>query len=113
MRVFISDSANTRVAQVFVEGGQVHIQGSFPGDLTPEDLGRLGFVHYETDERGEIVTRVREVRPTESLDYVRALQDALPPGYHISQVESARIDEERRQKRRRFEEELARLEADD
>ncbi len=113
MRVFISDSANIQVALVRVQEGQVHVQGAFPGDLTPEDLSRLGFVHYETDERGEIVTRVREVPPAESLDYIRALQDALPPGYHISQVESARIDEERRQKRRRFEEELARLEEGD
>ncbi len=113
MRVTISDTANTRVAVVSIQEGQVRIQGSFPGDLTPEDLAGLGFVHYETDERGEIVTRVREVPPAESLDYIRALQDALPPGYHISQVESARIDQERLERRRRFEEELAHLEAAD
>ncbi len=109
MRIIICDSGNTEVAVLRVSGGAVRLEGSFPGGLTTEDLGSLGFVYYETDERGEIVSRVREVRPTDSLDYVRAVQDALPPGFHISRVESARIEEERRQKRRRFEEELFRI----
>jgi len=113
MRIVICDSGNTEVARLSVQGGAVAVEGVFPGGLTCEDLARLGFVYYQTDERGDIVSRVREVRPDESLDYVRAVQDALPPGFHISRVVSARIEEERRRKRQRFEEELARIVSED
>lgn len=113
MRIIISDSRNSKVATVRIAGGVVQVEGSFPGGLTSQDLAELGFVYYETDERGDIVSRVREVAPAETLDYVRALQDALPPGFHVSNVESEQIEDERRQKRRRFEEELARIGEED
>lgn len=109
MRIILCDSRNTEVAVVTVRDGKVSLDGVFPGGLTPEDLAELGFVYYETDERGDIVSRVREVPPSETLAYVRALQDALPPGFHISHVDSEVIEAERRQKRRRFEEEIARI----
>ena len=114
MRIVICDSENTQVALLVVSpSGEVQVDGAFPGGLTAEDLGHLGFVYYEMDERGEIVTRVRETPPADSLEYVRAVQDALPPGFHVSQVESGRIEAERREKRLRFEEELARIVEED
>lgn len=109
MRIIISDSRNVAVATLLVSSGDVQVEGSFPGGLERQDLMGLGFVYYETDSRGDIASRVREVPPTESLAYVRAVQDALPPGFHVSHVESEQIEDERRQKRRRFEEELARI----
>lgn len=109
MRIILSDSRNTQVAVLTVKDGQVQVEGAFPGGLTPQDLGELGFVYYETDDRGDIVSRVREVPPSECLAYLRAVQDALPPGFHISHVESDVIEAERHQKRRRFEEEIARI----
>ncbi len=113
MRIVISDSGSFEVAVLTVQDGAVSLEGTFPGGLTHEDLEELGFVYYQTDERGDIVSRVREVHPDESLDYVRAVQDALPPGFHISRVDSARIEEERQARRRRFEEELARIVSED
>lgn len=109
MRITLCDSRNTEVAVVTVRDGTIGVEGAFPGGLTADDLSELGFVYYETDDRGDIVSRVREVPPSETLAYVRALQDALPPGFHISHVDSAVIEAERQQKRRRFEEEIARI----
>ncbi|MEW6281975.1 MAG: hypothetical protein AB1758_25445 [Candidatus Eremiobacterota bacterium] len=106
MVVSISDSQSREVATVVVEEGRVALQGEFPGGLTDADLSSIGFVHYDTDERGEVIARVKEVAPAESLEYVRALFDALPPGYHISNVDSEKVHQERLRKRARFEEEL-------
>ncbi|GMU56046.1 MAG: hypothetical protein AMXMBFR33_51920 [Candidatus Xenobia bacterium] len=113
MVVSISDSNNQEVARVLVEGGQVRLEGEFPGGLTEADLRSLGFVHYETDGRGELLTRVKEVAPAESLEYVRALFDALPPGFHISHVESEHVQAERLAKRERFEAELTIMDQED
>lgn len=113
MVISISDSHNQEVAKVLVEDGQVRVEGDFPGGLTEADLCSLGFVHYETDERGELLTRVKEVAPGESLEYVRALFDALPPGFHISNVSSDKVKAERLAKRQRFEAELTMLDEED
>ncbi len=113
MIVSISDSQNHEVARVLVERGEVRVEGEFPGGLTGEDLRALGFVHYETDERGELLTRVKEVAPDESLEYVRALMDALPPGFHISNVSSAKVNAERLAKRERFEAELTMMDEEE
>ncbi|MGE0491690.1 MAG: hypothetical protein AB7S38_20930 [Vulcanimicrobiota bacterium] len=109
MVVCICDAQECCVARLFVEedGKRLRVEGDFPGGLTPQDLAELGFVYYETNTHGELVARVKEVAPADSLDYLRALLDALPPGYHINQVESKRIERERQQRRARFEEELA------
>lgn len=110
----IADRDHRVVSTVTVTpAGEVSIEGSFPGGLTSADLRNLAYVYYEMDERGEIVTRLREVPPSETLDYVRAVLDALPPGYYIDRVESEAIERERRLKRKRFEEELTRLEEDE
>lgn len=109
MRIYICDSRNTEVAVLVVKDGEVEVEGAFPGGLTATDLEELGFVYYETDDRGEIVTRVREVPPSECLAYVRAVLDALPPGFHIANVESEVIEAERHRKRKNFEEELQRI----
>lgn len=113
MVVSISDSRNQEVAKVVVESGQVRVEGEFPGGLTEADLRALGFVHYETDERGELLTRVKEVAPDESLEYVRALFDALPPGFHISNVSSEKVKAERLAKRERFEREISMLDQEE
>lgn len=113
MVVSISDSHSQEVAKVVVESGQVRVEGEFPGGLTQADLCALGFVHYETDERGELLTRVKEVPPGETLEYVRALFDALPPGYHISNVSSDKVKAERLAKRERFEAELIIMDEED
>lgn len=112
MRIRICDNRNVEVASLRLDDGRVTLEGSFPGGLTPQDLERLGFVYYETDGRGEISARVREVAPGETLEYVRAVLDALPPGFHISHVESASIETQRQARRARFEEELQRITED-
>ncbi|HXE73804.1 MAG TPA: hypothetical protein VNO81_14165 [Candidatus Nitrosotenuis sp.] len=114
MRVVICNSQSQPVAWLEVGPGRVEVvRGTFPGGLSSSDLENLGFVYYETDERGEVVTRVREVSPGESLEYLRALMDALPPGYHIARVDSEIIENQLRARRRRWEEELARLDEEE
>lgn len=110
MLVSICDRHGTCVARLGISrDGRVQHEGDLPAGLTPADLERLGFIYYETNEKGEFVARVQEVKPSESLDYLRALIDSLPPGYHLSQVQSEKIESERRQKRKRFEAELEQL----
>lgn len=112
MVVCIADSQGTQVARLTLEGQDLKVDGSLPGGLTEGDLACLGFVYYETDARGELVPRVREVPMSNSLDYLRALMDSLPPGYYLSQVDSESIEQQRQDKRLRFEQELALLDAD-
>lgn len=113
MVVCIADSQGTQVARLILEGGDLKIDGALPGGLTEGDLTSLGFVYYETDTRGELVPRVREVPMSNSLDYLRALMDSLPPGYYLSQVDSETIERQRQDKRLRFEQELALMDRDD
>ncbi len=114
MVVSICDSSQCCVARVYLDQeGVPRIEGDLPGGLTPEDLKELGFVYYETSPKGDLVARVQEVAPEESLAYLRALLDSLPPGYHISQVESERIEQEREQKRELFERELSLMNEED
>lgn len=113
MVVCIADSHGTQVARLTLDGEDLKIDGSLPGGLTVGDLTSLGFVYYETDARGEVVPRVREVPMSNSLDYLRALMDSLPPGYYLSQVDSETIERQRQDKRIRFEQEIALLDGDD
>lgn len=107
MTVCICDSEEHCVARLILRGQKLVVEGEFPGGLTAEDLETLGFVYYETSQRGELVARVQEVPLSNSLDYLRALIDALPPGYHISQVDSDTIAAERQERRKRFEAEMS------
>jgi len=113
MVVCIADSRGTQVARLTFDGGELKVDGALPGGLTEGDLTCLGFVYYETDARGELVPRVREVPMANSLDYLRALMDSLPPGYYLSQVDSETIEQQRHDKRLRFEAELALLDGED
>ena len=113
MVVCIADSQGTQVARLTLTGQELHVDGRLPGGLTEGDLACLGFVYYETDPRGELVPRVREVPMANSLDYLRALMDSLPPGYYLAQVDSEKIEQQRQDKRERFERELAIMERED
>ena len=111
MLVSICDKVGRCVAKVGVDrSGKVCHEGDLPDGLTTEDLESLGFVYYETDERGKSVPRVRGVKASESLDYLRALNDSLPPGYHLAEVQSDKIEHQRMLKRARFEAELQLME---
>lgn len=112
MVVSICDRRGECVAELRIADGAVQLRGELPGGLAPEDLERLGFVYYETNERGKFVPRVQEVEAGETLDYLRALIDSLPPGYHLAQVQSEKIEHERRLRRARFEAELDALAGD-
>lgn len=111
--VSICDAREECVATLYLEADRgLRVEGEFPGGLTCQDLESLGFVYYETDNRGELVARLKEVPPSNSLDYLRALLDALPPGYHIGQVRSRAIEKERRVRRERFEAEISLLDSE-
>lgn len=107
MIIDIADTDDHVVVRLKVAEGKVSLEGEFPGGLTESDLSQLGFIYYEMDPRGEMVARVQDVPVEHSLRYLRALLDALPPGYHIAQVQSENIRREREQKRARFEQELS------
>lgn len=120
MKVWISDSESVVVTCLLVsnqqEEGSVEItclEGELPCGLTVQDLGKLGIVTYEPDSRGRPIPKVCPIEPSENLDYLRALIEAMPPGYFVSKVESAKIDELRREKAERFEKELENLEGDE
>ena len=109
MKVSICDARGEQVATVVVNPeGEATLRGRIPG-FTGEDLNHLGFVHYETDSKGSLISKVKEVAPSDSLDYVRALLDSIPPGYHLSEVQSERVEAQRLQRRKRFEEEIEML----
>ena len=113
MVVSIADTQGHEVARLTLTEQEIQVDGRLPGGLTEGDLRSLGFVYYETDARGELVPRVREVPMSNSLDYLRALMDSLPPGYHLAQVDSENIERQRLDKRLRFEQELEMLDAED
>jgi hypothetical protein len=101
--------ANVRgeiVAIIAFDGGQLRCEGKLPDNLTLDDLKKLGFIYYETDARGHSVSKVKEVAACDSMEYLRALTDALPPGYFLTKVSSPRIAEEQRIHREAFEREL-------
>lgn len=120
MKVWISDSDSEVVTCLQLstpgEAGDMEIvclEGELPSGLTVQDLSRLGIVTYEPDSRGRPIPKVSPIEPSENLDYVRALIEAMPPGYFVSKVESEKIDELRREKAERFHREIEFLEEED
>lgn len=116
MKVWISDAQSTVVACLALvdsdSGGNevVCLEGELPAGLTLADLMGLGIVTYEPGTRGRPIPKVCPITPSENLDYLRALIEAMPPGYFVSKVESEKIDQLREQKAQRFQEELERIE---
>ncbi|MCA9776338.1 MAG: hypothetical protein KC800_06465 [Candidatus Eremiobacteraeota bacterium] len=119
MKVWISDSSSEVVTCLSLnccDDGEMEIvclEGELPDGLTVQDLTSLGIVTYETGLRGRPVPKVCPIEPSENLEYVRALIEAMPPGYFISKVESAKIDELRKEKAEKFQAELEKLQTDD
>ena len=119
MKVWISDAQSevvTCLALQETESGQsevICLEGAMPAGLTLADLTGLGIVIYEPDTRGRPIPKVCPITPSENLDYLRALIEAMPPGYFVSKVESEVIDQLREQKILRFQEELERIEVED
>lgn len=115
MKVWISDSQSqivTCLALLEKADGECEItclEGEMPDGLTVADLMGLGIVKYEPDGRGRPIPRVCPITPSENLDYLRALIEAMPPGYFISRVESPKIDQLREEKVERFHQELESL----
>lgn len=114
MRVWISDSVNEITTVLDIESDVpepkiVRVSGDLPDGLALCDLSRLGIVTYEVGSRGRPVPRVQVVEPAENLDYVRALVEAMPPGYHVCRVESEKLDELRAEQESRFRAEMERL----
>lgn len=91
----------------------VCVEGELPDGLTVQDLANLGIVLYEPGRRGRPIPRVCPIEPSENLEYVRALIEAMPPGFFVSKVESEKIDELRKENEEKFHRELERIEADD
>lgn len=120
MKVWISDNASEVVTCLLLEltqGGDepeiVCLEGELPSGLTVQDLSQLGIVTYEPDNRGRPIPQINHVEPCENLEYLRALIEAMPPGYFISKVESETIDELRLEKAEKFRIELEKIEAED
>lgn len=118
MKVWISDSASEVVTclQLASKAGEVEIvclEGELPAGLTVQDLGSLGIVTYQPGSRGRPIPKVCPIEPSENLEYVRALIEAMPPGYFVSKVESDKIDQLRREKAEKFQLELEEIEKED
>ena len=118
MKVWISDSESVVVCLALNETslGDCEIEcleGEMPGGLTLADLMALGIVLYEPDTRGRPIPKVCPISPSENLDYLRALIEAMPPGFFVSKVESEKIDQLREEKVERFHQELERIKDDD
>jgi hypothetical protein len=111
LEVRIAKSTGQIIAQISIDAGELRCEGVLPDNLRLDDLRKLGFVYYENDARGVPLARVKEVAPSDTVEYLRALNEALPPGYYLAWVKSERIDHEREQHREAFERELAMLEA--
>lgn len=115
MKVWISDAESTVVTCLaLTDDGTgtcevVCLEGEMPAGLTIQDLTGLGIVVYEPDTRGRPIPKVCPITPSENLDYLRALIEAMPPGFFVSKVESEKIDQLREQKVQRFERELERI----
>lgn len=116
MKVWISDKESEVVTCLRLEQGDeggarlVCVEGELPEGLTPQDLNGLGIVVYEPDGRGRPIPKVCHIEPSENLDYLRALIEAMPPGYFVSKVESDKIDRLRKEKVDRFTSELEQAE---
>lgn len=114
MKVWISDKKSEVVTCLCLEEADdgcshlVCVEGALPDGLTPQDLDDLGIVVYEPDGRGRPIPKVCHIEPSEGLDYLRALIEAMPPGYFVSKVESEKIDKLREAKVERFTLELER-----
>ena len=119
MKIWISGRNDETIACLSLEKDEkeclsIHcLEGELPKGLTVQDLSYLGIVTYEPDSRGRPVPKICPIEPSENLDYLRALIEAMPPGYFISKVESAKIDELRREKADKFEAEILKFEDDD
>lgn len=115
MKVWISDNSNKIKAVLELEPGcdqcpkLVCLEGDLPDGLVLQDLTRLGTVSYVVGARGRPVPRICRVEPSENLEYVRALVEAMPPGYYVSKVESEKIEELRQEKALLFFEEFERM----
>ena len=113
MKIWISGADSEVVTCLALSVGEhnettqlVCVDGSLPKGLALEDLSQLGIVTYQPDGRGRPIPKVSPIHPSENLDYLRALIEAMPPGYFISKVESEKIDKLREEKALRFHEEL-------
>ena len=120
MKVWISDKASEVVTCLELEisdsekrSSVVCLEGELPDGLTLQDLNQLGIVTYEPDNRGRPVPRVSPIEPSENLEYLRALIEAMPPGYFVSKVESPVIDELRKQKAEKFQKEIELIQKED
>lgn len=110
MIIVIENDQNQVVATLAIDKAlNISLHGTLPGGLTVSDLHNLGYFYYEISDRGEPIQLVREVPVSECLAYIRALQDALPPKYHVASVKSPIIERERAEKLRNFEKELEAL----
>ena len=89
------------------------LEGELPKGLTVQDLAPLGIVTYEPDSRGRPIPKVCPIEPSENLDYLRALIEAMPPGFFVSKVESEKIDALRQEKADRFQREIECLESEE
>lgn len=113
MKVWISDKQSEVVTCLALEESDdgshlVCVEGTLPDGLTPQDLDDLGIVTYEPDGRGRPIPKICHIEPSENLDYLRALIEAMPPGFFVSKVESDKIDQMREEKVERFTLELER-----
>lgn len=119
MKVWISDAQSSIVTCLALEEKEqgdceiVCLEGEMPAGLTIADLMGLGIVRYEPDTRGRPIPKVCPITPSENLEYLRALIEAMPPGFFVSRVESEKIDQLREEKVERFQQELERIEAED
>jgi hypothetical protein len=119
LKVWISDSTSEIVTCLGLhsaESGQMEIvcwEGGLPDGLTVQDLTSLGIVTYETGNRGRPIPKVCPIEPSENLEYVRALIEAMPPGYFVSKVESAKIDELRKEKAEKFQAEIEKFQTEE
>ncbi len=119
MKVWISDAQSSVVTCLALEELSqgnceiVCLEGEMPAGLTIADLMGLGIVKYEPDTRGRPIPKVCPITPSENLDYLRALIEAMPPGFFVSRVESEKIDQLREEKVERFHQELERIDDED
>ena len=120
MKVWISDKASEVVTCLELEKHDsgnhtvmVCLEGELPDGLTLQDLNQLGIVTYEPDSRGRPVPKVSPIEPSENLEYLRALIEAMPPGYFVSKVESPIIDRLRKQKAEKFQKEIELIQKED
>ena len=118
MKVWISDNKSVVVTCLELDSGNdgqveiVCLEGELPDGLTVQDLTQLGIVTYETGHRVRPIPKVCPIEPSEDLEYVRALIEAMPPGFFVSRVESDKIDEQRAEKAELFQREIEKIEAD-